>query len=234
MTVEKKEVLRFTVNERIQHFALMICVLILMITGLSLRFADTEFGRVVIELEGGMASRGLWHRIASVGLMALWFYHALYVTFTDRGHAQLMAIRPAVRDFRNAVIILKNRFGLTNQEAKFDRFDCRQKFQYWAVALGVISMTLTGIVLWFESEAMAVMPKWVVDLTQIVHSSEGMLIFFVLFVWHLYDAHLRPNVFPMDRSWLTGKMTVEELKDRHPLEYERLFGDQPEQKEASL
>ena len=141
MTVEKKEVLRFTVNERIQHFALMICVLILMITGLSLRFADTEFGRVVIELEGGMASRGLWHRIASVGLMALWFYHALYVTFTDRGHAQLMAIRPAVRDFRNAVIILKNRFGLTNQEAKFDRFDCRQKFQYWAVALGVISMT---------------------------------------------------------------------------------------------
>jgi len=79
-------------------------------------------------------------------------------------------------------------------------------------------------VLWFETQSMAVFPKWVFDLTQVIHSSEGLLIFVVLFLWHLYDAHLRPGVFPMDRTWLTGKLTREELQERHPREYERLFG----------
>ena len=234
MTTETKEVLRFTLNERIQHILLMICILMLMLTGLSLRFADTEFGRAIIALEGGMASRGFLHRIASVGLIGLWCYHALYVTFSDRGHAQLMAIRPGIQDVKDVFATLKDRLGFAAQTVRFGRFDFRQKFQYWAVALGVATMTGTGIVLWFESEAMAVMPKWVMDLAQIFHSGEGLLIFVVLFVWHLYDAHLRPDVFPMDRTWLTGKLTVEELKDRHPLEYERLFGDQPKGKEGTL
>jgi len=233
MTNGTREVVRFTLNERLQHLMLMICVLLLMVTGLSLRFADTEFGQAVIALEGGMASRGLLHRIASIGLILLWVYHAFYVTFTDRGHSQLMAICPKVRDFGDVVRTMKYRLGAASEGARFDRFDFRQKFQYWAVALGVVSMTLTGFVLWFESESMAVMPKWIVDLTRIVHSSEGLLIFIVLFLWHLYDAHFRPGVFPMDRTWLTGKLTLEELRTRHPLEYDRLFGDEREREEIA-
>jgi cytochrome b subunit of formate dehydrogenase len=38
MSHEIKEVLRLTLNERIQHLVLMVFVLVLMITGLSLRF----------------------------------------------------------------------------------------------------------------------------------------------------------------------------------------------------
>jgi formate dehydrogenase subunit gamma len=232
MSQEIKDVLRFTLNERIQHFVLMVFVLVLMITGLSLRFAETGFGRTIIDLEGGMASRGFIHRVASVGVLVLWFYHALYVTFTDRGHAQLMAMCLRVQDFKDMVCSIKFRLGMVSDGPRFGQFDFRQKLQYWAVALGVVSMTLTGIILWFESESMAVMPKWVIDLTQIVHSGEGLLIFVVLFIWHLYDAHLRPGVFPMDWTWLTGKLTVEELKARHPLEYDRLFETDSKNKEA--
>lgn len=229
MTDSSKEVLRFSLNERIQHLVLMACILVLIVTGLSLRFVDTAFGQAIITLEGGMASRGVLHRVASVGLILLWIYHALYVVFTERGHNQLMAICPGIQDFRDLAKTMRFSLGAAAEDARFGRFDFRQKFQYWAVAFGATTMSLTGLVLWFESESMAVMPKWVIDLTQIVHSEEGLLIFVVLFLWHVYDTHLRPGVFPMDRTWLTGKLTVEELRKRHPLEYNQLFGNRDEE-----
>ena len=226
MSERPGDVLRLSLNERVQHVVLMVCVIALVASGLALRFADTWFGRAVIALEGGMETRGLLHRAAAVGLMLLWAYHALYVVFTVRGHDQLMAALPRIKDLRDLVTALKFDLGAAPAGPRFGRFDFRQKFQYWAVALGVWSMTLTGLALWFESTAMAVMPKWVLDLAQALHSGEGVIIFVVLFLWHLYDTHLRPGVFPMDRTWLTGRLTLEELRRRHPLEYERLFGDE--------
>ena len=224
MKDRKERVVRFSLNERLQHLVLMISVLVLVVTGLSLRFADTWLGRAVIAAEGGMEARGLLHRIAAVGLMLLWAYHAFYVVFTEQGHHKFMAIRLRIQDLRDLVATLKFNLGTALEAPRFGLFDFRQKFQYWAVALGVWTMVLTGLVLWFRSESMAVMPKWVVDVAQIVHSGEGLLIFVVLFLWHLYDTHLRPGVFPMDRTWLRGWLTVEELEERHPLEYERRFG----------
>ena len=226
-----REELRFSLNERLQHVALMVCVIALVVTGLSLTFVDTWLGRVVIDLEGGMEARGLWHRTAAVGVIALCFYHLLYVVFTVRGHDQLMAIMPHLRDLRDLYAAVRFNLGLSGRAPRFGRFDVRQKFQYWAVALATWTMLMSGLPLWFESPAMAVMPKWILDVALAVHSGEGILIFVVLFVWHLYDTHLRPGVFPMDRSWLTGRLTTDELKERHPLEYERIFG-QGEKREA--
>ena len=127
---------------------------------------------------------------------------------------------------RDLIGAVKLNLGSAICGPRFGRFDFRQKFQYWAVAVGATMMTPTGLVLWFESESMAVMPKWVIDVTRVVHSGEGLLVFVVLFVWHLYDTHLRPGIFPMDGSWITGRITLEELKSRHPLEYERLAQEQ--------
>ena len=221
------EVLRLTVNERVQHVVLMVAVLMLMISGLSLRFADTGFGRAVIAAEGGIEARGTLHRAGAVLLLVLWVYHALYVVFTERGHAQLMAMRLKGRDLRDLATTLRANLGGTTDSPRYGWFDFRQKFQYWAVALGSSLMAVTGIMLWFETQAMAMMPKWTLDVTRIVHSGEGLLIFVLLFVWHLYDTHLRPGVFPMDRSWLTGRLSREQLRQRHALEYERRYGAPP-------
>jgi hypothetical protein len=47
----------------------------------------------------------------------------------------------------------------------------------------------------------------------------------ILFLWHLYNVHLHPSVFPMNPAWLTGKVSVEWLREEHPLEYEKLKGE---------
>jgi formate dehydrogenase subunit gamma len=107
---------------------------------------------------------------------------------------------------------------------RFGKFNIRQKVQYFGVMLGTALMVFTGFILWFETAAMLLMSKWMVDVTAIVHGAEGLLIFVILFLWHLYNVHLNPEVFPMSRTWLTGRMSVEELKERHPQEHESIFG----------
>ncbi len=84
------------------------------------------------------------------------------------------------------------------------------------------SMVLSGLGLWFATQALAVMPKWMFDLLAVLHGRESIVIFLLLFLWHLYDVHLRPEVFPMDWSWITGRISQSDLKARHPAEYERL------------
>jgi len=59
-------------------------------------------------------------------------------------------------------------------------------------------------------------------LLALLHGRESVVIFLVLFLWHLYDVHFRPEVFPMDWSWITGRISLADLQERHPLEYERL------------
>ena len=43
-----------------------------------------------------------------------------------------------------------------------------------------------------------------------------------IFVWHFYNVHLRPAVFPMSWVFLHGKLTVEELAEEHGAEYDAL------------
>jgi len=90
------------------------------------------------------------------------------------------------------------------------------------VVAGSMSMIVTGFILWFENQSMAVLPKWIIDITKVIHGYEGTLLFILLFLWHIYNVHFNPTVFPMDMSWLSGKISLKELKKRHPIEYERI------------
>jgi cytochrome b subunit of formate dehydrogenase len=200
----------------------MASTLVLLVTGFSLLFHDLWIGRWLLWLEGGIEGRGLIHRWAAGVLMGVCGYHVLYVLFTERGHEQFMQMRPRWQDVRDLRQVMRLNLGRSAEGPAFGRFDYRQKFQYYAIFLASTTMILSGLALWFASEAMAVVPKWLFDVLAVLHGRESIVIFLVLFVWHLYDVHLRPEVFPMDWSWITGRVSVAELQQRHALEYEQL------------
>jgi cytochrome b subunit of formate dehydrogenase len=223
---DETEITRFSLAFRIQHIILFTSLIILGITGLSLMFHDNWFAALLIRLEGGIEMRGLIHRVAATVLIGVSFYHVLYVVFTASGHEECMRLKPKSKDFRDLWQTLRFDLGMTDEEPLFEKFNYIQKFQYGGVVVGLAMMIFTGFILWFETQSMAVMPKWVIDVTLVVHGYEGLLAFLVLFLWHMYNVHLNPTVFPMDRTWITGRICLKDLKEKHYLEYQELAGKQ--------
>jgi hypothetical protein len=85
----------------------------------------------------------------------------------------------------------------------------------------------TGLVRWFPELFARFLPSQVLVAAQLAHGEEATLAALALFVWHLYNVHLRPGVFPMNWVWLHGKMSVEELREEHAAEHDRLFPPAP-------
>ncbi|MFN3414160.1 MAG: cytochrome b/b6 domain-containing protein, partial [Thermoanaerobaculum sp.] len=212
---KSQEVTRFTKGELAQHWVLMVTLLGLALTGLALFAHGTWVGKVLMALEGGMESRGILHRVFAVILMALTLWHFGYVLFSPRGNEQLRAMVPRVADVQGVFGMLRYYRGKQRELPEFGRFTPLQKLQYWGAGLGSLLMILTGLLLWFHTEAMAVLPKWLFDITAVIHGYEGLLLFLVLFVWHIYIVHFSPGNFPMSRTFLTGKITAEELWRDH-------------------
>ncbi|HEX9911835.1 MAG TPA: cytochrome b/b6 domain-containing protein [candidate division Zixibacteria bacterium] len=217
---EKIMVERLTRSQRVQHFLLLVSFIILIITGLALKFHDSWFGELIITLEGGVIARGIFHRFAAILLIFVAFYHFLYIIFTRYGHEELLLMFPKFKDFKDAFQSVKFTLGLTSKHPKIDKYAPQEKFQYWAVVTGSFLMIITGLVLWYQTQAMLVLPKWVIDITRVVHSYQGVIIAVVILLWHLYIVHLNPRKFPMSRIWIDGKISLEELRTEHPLEYE--------------
>jgi hypothetical protein len=83
-------------------------------------------------------------------------------------------------------------------------------------------MGATGVVLWFENTSMGLFTKLGFDISRTVHFYEAVLATLAILVWHFYFVIFNPDVYPMNLSWLTGRMSEREMIEEHPLDLERL------------
>jgi len=215
-------VVRLSFMYRVQHFLLMVTLLILAVTGFALMYHDNWLGRTLIRLEGGVLFRGFIHRTAAVLLMAQMVYHAFYMLFAREGKQEFWEILLRRKDFTDFVQAIEYNLGIAKEYPRFGKYGYKEKFQYWGATAGVFLITLTGLMLWAETFSMRFLPKLFLDLALIIHGYQGLLAFVILLFWHVYNEHLHPSVFPMNRAWLTGKVEAEWLRQEHPLEYEKL------------
>jgi cytochrome b subunit of formate dehydrogenase len=112
---------------------------------------------------------------------------------------------------------------LFEKEPEFGRYNFIEKFEYWAVAWGSFIMILSGFFMWKVELSLGLFPLWVHDIFVIVHGYEAMLAFLAVIIWHMYNVHLNPEVFPMSKIWINGKITGHELRTLHPLEYRKIL-----------
>ena len=131
---------------------------------------------------------------------------------------------PNRKDFTDAVLTVRYYLGLSDRHAAFDRFDYRQKFEYWGLLLGGIVMALTGFILYFPLVAVRFLPGELVPAAKVAHSNEGLMAFLVVITWHVYNAHLSPDTFPFDTSIFTGRISRRRMEHEHPLELARMDG----------
>jgi len=223
--VEAGKVVRMSLRFRIQHLLLTILLTVLAVTGFALMYHENSLAQWVIRVEGGVHNRGIVHRIAAVLLMANLVYHVFYMLFSREGKPELRQLFLTKRDIDDFLQSLRYNLGTAGEYPRFGRYGYKEKFQYWGAAAGVVLVSLTGLMLWAEEFSMRFFPKVALDLAIVIHGYQGLLAFVVLFLWHLYNVHLHPSAFPMNPSWITGKVSVEWLRREHPLEYEKLKGE---------
>jgi len=215
-------VVRFSVRQRIEHVSVMILFLTLSVTGLPQKFFDSWWATPVILVLGGIDQVRWIHHAAGLTFTLLIVVHlttAIGLVVTGRSPLSLV---PTRQDFRDAIQTLKYYLGMTDEQARFDRFDYRQKFEYWGLVLGAVVVIVTGLVLYFPLLATRYLPGEIVPAAKLAHGNEGLMAFLVVIIWHIYNAHLSPDVFPFDTSIFTGKISRKRMAHEHPLEYARL------------
>ncbi len=215
--------LRMTISERIQHALLAGSFIMLVFTGFMLKFPGAWWVRGVRYVVGAdlVELRSLVHRIAAVIMTLTAVYHVYYVAFTQRGRTFMRDIMFRLSDFREVRQMVGFNLGFGNDRPRFDRFSYIEKSEYWALIWGTIIMTATGTVLWFENQFMSGTSKLFIDVNETIHYYEAWLAFLAIIVWHFYYVIFNPDVYPMNLTWLTGKISLDQMRREHPKEIDR-------------
>lgn len=218
-----REFERFSQNFRVQHLVLMVSCVILIVTGLPLKFHEARISQIFFDLIGGVQMSTLIHRIGAVGLIAVGGYHLLYLLFFREGRRNFLGLLPSPKDATDFFQMLRYFLGRSDEKPRFGRFSYVEKFDYWAVYWGMVIMIGSGLILWFLETSLTFLPKFAADIAREAHSDEGLLATLAIIVWHFYNVHLNPEHFPMNWTFWTGMIGEEEMRRHHPLEYEKLM-----------
>ena len=211
--------LRMTVNERLQHALLVVSFMLLVVTGFMLRYPEAWWVVGIRRLSSQTFElRGLAHRIAGVVMLGSGVWHICYLAFTAPGRKLFLDLLPRWRDVTDPWVMLKYNLGLSATKPAFDRFCYIEKAEYWAMAWGTVLMALTGAILWFDNASMGYFTKLGFDISRTIHFYEAVLATLAIIVWHFYFVIFNPEVYPMNLSWLTGRMSEHEMLEEHPLQ----------------
>jgi formate dehydrogenase gamma subunit len=212
--------IRFSVLNRCLHLVVMIGFTGLAVTGLSLAFSSTAPAKAFIWLVGGSARAGWLHRFfavitySCVVVHALWFLY--YKTVLSGKLTGPLSIAPSVKDLKDFSQNLGYFLGRREASPRFDKFTYMEKLDYWALFIGMNTMGVTGLVLWFPEFFTRFLPGVFVNIAQVLHFFEAILAVAVKFFIHIGLAHFRPAVYPGDTSIFTGRTSQEKIIVDHP------------------
>ena len=218
---------RFSTSRLYEHHMNALTFGVLVVTGLSQRFHGMGWAQWVVTNLGGIDQTRLIHRYTGICFATLLVVHLLVGMWGVLMKNWAPTIVVNRKDFTDAIDNLKFYFGLSERPAQCDRYDYKQKFEYWGVVVGGILMVMTGIMLWFPTlvfKWVPFVPGQVIPAAKAAHSNEAMLAFLVIVIWHIYNSIFSPEVFPLDTAIFTGKISKARMIHEHPVEYERLFG----------
>ena len=235
---------RFRPVDRFCHFLIIISFLILVCTGMPLKFHEAHWAKVAFELLGGAHVAAKLHRF---GAILSFLYLAIHLTSLvgpvkrrwssfrdDAGDFRIRRLLgfvfgpdsplpnwDDVRDVTNHVRWFVGR----GPKPSFDRFTYWEKFDYFAELWGSAFIGLSGLVMWFPVQVSRWLPGWVINLAQIIHSQEALLAAGFILTFHFFNSHFRLEKFPLDTVMFSGRITEAELKHERARQYERLIAE---------
>ena len=218
MNQDKKYYLRFSVNQRVEHWVMFASFTLLAVTGIPQKFVGMPWAESMIAVFGGIEQTRIIHRWAAILLLTVSASHLLVMTYKMFVKRVGMSMLPGVKDITDMLGVLAYNLGLRKDRPKMPRYNYAEKMEYWAFVWGTALMAVTGFMLWNPIVTAKFMPGSFIPAAKAAHGGEALLAVLAIIVWHLYWVHLRQ----FNRSMFTGKLSAEEMAHEHALELEQI------------
>jgi cytochrome b subunit of formate dehydrogenase len=208
------------------HVWMMSAVLLLSSTGLPLHYSDKPWAQALMSVFGGPSAAGWVHRFAAMSLGVLVLVYLVHIgrrAFVNRERGLFTGPDTMLPRWKDVQDLWGNLrwFVFLAPQPKYDRWTYWEKFDFWAAFWGLFVIGASGLVLWFPERATTFLPGWSINVAVVIHGIEALLDIAFIFTVHAFHANLRPDKFPMDTMFLTGRIPEAEFAAERPLEYER-------------
>jgi cytochrome b subunit of formate dehydrogenase len=232
---------RYSIHIRIQHMLTFSTFLALAFTGLPIHFIEAIWAEPFNMVLGGVEVTRIIHRALAVIMIASMVYHIVTITIkplweiSNRRFDIRRTIIPLLKDIRDFKEDMLYSAGQRDQRPEMDKYMYKQKLHYFAAGFGNMVMVVSGSSFLFPEFWASILPISMVsnfqELMRLSHPHEALLALLVIAFWHWYNVHLAPGRFPMQWTFLTGKITREHQIEEHFLEYLRNLVEIPEERQ---
>ena len=233
---------RFLPFERFLHFLVVTSFLLLVITGMPLKFYYTDWAKAMFSVIGGPETARTLHRFGAIVTFLYFGLHlASLIGRSWKGRKSLRdpadgklhfkrfihvlfgpdSMLPRWKDWTDFVAHNKWFFG-KRDKPQFDRWTYWEKFDYFAVFWGVAIIGTSGLIMWFPEFFTRFLPGWIINIALIIHSDEALLAAGFIFSIHFFNTHFRIEKFPMDTVIFSGRVSKTEMLHERKQWYDRL------------
>jgi cytochrome b subunit of formate dehydrogenase len=232
---------RFVPFERLLHFMMVSSFLLLVVTGMPLKFYYTDWAKAIFTVIGGAETARTLHRFGAVITFIYFGLHVLsLIGKAWKGRKSLRSadgsfhfkqlwqvlfgpdsMIPTMQDYRDFVAHNKWFFG-KGPKPQFDRWTYWEKFDYFAVFWGVAIIGTSGLLMWFPEFFTKFLPGWALNIALLIHSDEALLAAGFIFSIHFFNTHFRIEKFPMDTVIFSGRVSKTEMLHERKRWYDRL------------
>lgn len=213
-----KEVKRYSAIIRFEHWLTALSGIALIFTGLG---CLPLFKRYYITELPGFAWTADFYTVTK-----LHYLFAIFFTFAVFFHLFFHLLRgdfgliPKRGDFVASIKTILASFGL-GKEPPADKWLPEQRYAYIGIAFVTALVVLTGIFKVFKNLEWIILPPKVESTLNLLHTIFGGL-FIILFFVHIFFVVFIKRNWPLLKAMITGKVSLEYVKERHPLWYERI------------
>jgi len=201
-----RDLQRYTASERLNHWVVGICFILLGLSGLA--FFHPAFYPLV-QLFGG----GTWTRILHpyVGVVMFVFFLFMIIRF-----ASLNLIEPRDREWLRNVGKMVD--GDDHDMPEQGKYNGGQKLVFWGFVLCMLVLIVSGVMMW---RAWLTLPVELVRLASVLHAVAA-TVMIGIFILHVYAAIWTRGTI---RAMLYGTVTRAWAKQHHRGWYRKVTGD---------
>lgn len=231
---------RYNIHIRIQHMLTFVTFLVLAFTGLPIAFFEHFWAVPLNSVLGGVEVTRVIHRTVAATMIFAMVYHIATITLgtlirVKQKHFEILrSMIPTMKDARDFKADMLYFAGRNMQRPEMDKFMYKQKLHYFAAAFGNFVMIVSGSSFIFPEFWASILPAGIAshfqEMMRLSHPHEALLALLVIAFWHWYNVHLAPGRFPMQWTFLTGKITREHQIEEHFMEYLRCLVELPEER----